>query len=99
WGHTVYAAPDGPAALGAAASFQPDVALLDLGLPRMDGLELARRVRQVPGLTALPLVALTGYGQEEDRRRCHTAGFQFHFLKPVDPELLRQFLVNLARPV
>jgi signal transduction histidine kinase/methanogenic corrinoid protein MtbC1/CheY-like chemotaxis protein len=89
-GHEVAVAYDGPAALRAAEARRPEVALLDIGLPSMDGYELARRLRPQPGLGRTVLVALTGWGQEEDRRRSAEAGFDHHLVKPVDlPELQR----------
>jgi PAS domain S-box-containing protein len=91
FGHAVHTAHDGPAALEAAASFRPEAILLDIGLPRMDGYEVARRLRQAGQDKAL-LVALTGYGQEEDRRRSREAGFDLHLVKPVDPQELEEIL-------
>jgi signal transduction histidine kinase/CheY-like chemotaxis protein/PAS domain-containing protein len=86
-GHEVAVALDGPSALALAAGFNPDVAILDIGLPVMDGYELASRLSQL--LTPRPLlVALTGYAQERDRRRAREAGFDEHITKPVDPEHL-----------
>jgi CheY-like chemotaxis protein len=94
WGHDVRAAQDGPAALALARVEPPDVALLDIGLPGMDGYALARALREARPDRIL-LVALTGYGHEEDRRRSQEAGFTHHLVKPVDPvsllELLSQF--------
>jgi CheY-like chemotaxis protein len=87
-GHEVRTAYDGPAALEAAEAFDPAIVLLDIGLPGMDGYEVARRLRQLPGRDKVLLVALTGYGQEEDRRRSREAGFDHHLVKPVDPEVL-----------
>ena len=82
-GHEVLVVHDGPSALAAADRFTPDVALLDIGLPVMDGYDLARRLRAM--LASPPrLVALTGYGQEHDRRRSSEAGFDEHLVKPVD---------------
>lgn len=83
-GHVVELAFDGPSALDLATRFVPDVALLDLGLPVIDGYELANRLRQVGGWGAVPLAALTGYGQPNDRERTYTAGFSAHLIKPVD---------------
>jgi PAS domain S-box-containing protein len=81
-GHEVLVAHDGPTALGAVPAFHPDVALLDIGLPVMDGYELARRIKkEVPA--APRLIALSGYGQEDDRRRSLEAGFELHLVKPV----------------
>ena len=91
WGHDVRTAHDGLTALEAARSFNPQVVLLDVGLPGMDGYELARRLR-AEGLAGDLLVSITGYGQEEDRRRAEEAGFDHHLTKPVDPDtLLRLF--------
>jgi signal transduction histidine kinase/ActR/RegA family two-component response regulator len=83
-GHDVRVAHDGPAALGVSAVFRPDVAFLDIGLPVMDGYELATRLRQQPGLEAVRLLALTGYGQESDSERSRAAGFHEHLVKPLD---------------
>jgi two-component system CheB/CheR fusion protein len=90
-GHVVHKAHDGPAALEAALDLRPEVVLLDLGLPRMDGYEVARhlRARQPDGLV---LIALTGHGQEEDRRRTREAGFDHHVVKPAAPETLLRLI-------
>jgi CheY-like chemotaxis protein len=90
WGHEVQTAHDGPGALEAARAHQPDAILLDLGLPVMDGYETARRLRE-EGLGRL-LVAVTGFGAAEDRRRTAEAGFDTHLTKPVSPEALRRAL-------
>ena len=82
-GHDVRVAYDGPAALRAAAEFQPRLALLDLGLPELDGYEVARRLRQSRPDDPLLLVAITGYGQDADRKRSAQAGFDRHLVKPV----------------
>ncbi len=97
-GQEVRVAHDGPEALALAGSFLPEVALLDIGMPGMDGYEVARRLRANPDLQGLLLVALTGWGQEDDRRRSEEAGFDRHLVKPVDPEVVRELLVGL-RPV
>ena len=92
-GHEVEVAKDGPAALRIAAERLPDVALLDFGLPGgLDGCEVARRLQEKTAGRKLLLVALTGYGQEEDRRRSLEAGIHLHLLKPVDPEELEKLL-------
>ena len=83
-GHTTSVAHDGPTALVAAAAFKPHIALLDIGLPVMDGYELARRLREQPDLRKTRLFAITGYGQESDRERSRDAGFQEHLVKPID---------------
>ncbi len=94
-GHEVRTAYDGPAALDLARARPPEVVLLDIGMPGMDGLEVARRLRQDLGLKQALLVALTGYGQEEDRRRSREAGFNAHLVKPADMRALERLL---ARP-
>jgi CheY-like chemotaxis protein len=91
-GHNVRTAHDGPSAIQEARAHRPDVILLDIGLPRMDGFEVARRLRQDPDMRAVLLIAMTGYGQEEDRRKTQEAGFDLHLVKPVDAdELTRIF--------
>jgi signal transduction histidine kinase len=87
-GHTVEVAHDGPSALERVAKFRPRIALLDIGLPAMDGYELARRLRKQKGLARLKLAAVTGYGQASDRRRAERAGFSEHLVKPIDVERL-----------
>ncbi|MEO7743340.1 MAG: ATP-binding protein [Usitatibacter sp.] len=89
---------DGRAALDAARAFQPAVMLLDLGMPGMSGLELARRVREDPALRNTTLVALTGWGQREDRRRSEEAGFDYHLVKPADLPTLQSILRGDAAP-
>jgi CheY-like chemotaxis protein len=91
WGHDVRVAHDGPSALACAREFRPQVILLDVGLPGMDGYELARRL-QADGLRGELLVSVTGYGQDEDRRRAEEAGFDHHLTKPVNPDTLRRLL-------
>jgi two-component system CheB/CheR fusion protein len=93
-GHEVCTAQDGPAALEAAAAYRPNVILLDIGLPRMDGYEVARRLREQGTLQGSLLIALTGYGQEEDRRRSHEAGFDAHLTKPADLAALENLLAG-----
>ncbi len=92
-GYDVRAAPDGPTALQLAASFRPEVAVLDIGLPAMDGYELAQHLREQLGKDAPKLIAMTGYGQNEDRERARRAGFAIHLVKPVDPA---QLLASIA---
>jgi CheY-like chemotaxis protein len=82
-GHEVHIAQDGLEAIEAAATLQPHVILLDIGLPRLNGYEAARRIREQQGHQGLTLVALTGWGQQEDRRRSQEAGFDAHLIKPV----------------
>ncbi len=83
WGHAVRTASDGASALEVAREFRPDVVLLDIGMPDMDGFETARRLRAEHGPDAMVLVAVTGYGQEDDRRRSRDAGFRHHLVKPL----------------
>jgi signal transduction histidine kinase len=97
-GYEVRVVGDGPAALEAAPGFRPDVVLLDIGLPKMDGYEVARRLRRDPATGDVLLVALSGYGQDEDRRRSHAAGFDAHFVKPVELEKLQALLAGASRP-
>jgi signal transduction histidine kinase len=94
-GYRTLAAHDGPSALAVIDSFQPQLAVVDLGLPVMDGYELARHLLARPASTALQLVALTGYGQPKDRERTSAAGFAAHLVKPVDIAQLRQVIERL----
>jgi CheY-like chemotaxis protein len=95
-GHEVRMAHSGVEALEAAAVFRPEVVLLDIGLPGMDGYEVARRLREQNDGAETLLVAMTGYGQEEDRRRSRAAGFHRHLVKPVDLNDLRALLASSA---
>ena len=92
--HTVRTAHDGPAALRLLDDFEPEVVLLDLGMPGMSGIDLARRMRIERRLDDVVLVAVTGWGQDEDRRRTREAGFDHHLTKPVDWALLAPILAN-----
>ncbi|MDB5750283.1 MAG: putative histidine kinase, hybrid, partial [Ramlibacter sp.] len=85
-------AHDGPQALAAAAGFRPEVVLLDIGLPGMDGYAVARALRAHPELARVHLIALTGWGGAEDRRRAMAAGFDHHLTKPVDLGVLEDTL-------
>jgi signal transduction histidine kinase len=91
-GHEVKLAYDGETALRVAKQFGPDIVLLDIGLPRLSGLEAARRIRHDLGLHDALLIAMTGYGQEEDKRRSREAGFNAHLVKPVDLSELKALL-------
>jgi signal transduction histidine kinase/GAF domain-containing protein/ActR/RegA family two-component response regulator len=86
---------DGPSAIAAAEDFDADLALLDIGLPVMDGYEVARRLRQIPGTRAMRLVALTGYGRSSDKQKALEAGFDQHIAKPVEFDTIRDLLVRL----
>jgi CheY-like chemotaxis protein len=94
-GHSVRSARDGAGGLALAAQSPPEVALIDIGLPDMDGYELARRLRTARGCERLSMVAITGYGRPEDRQRAVEAGFAAHLTKPVTPERLRRALARL----
>jgi signal transduction histidine kinase/DNA-binding response OmpR family regulator len=96
-GHRTALAHDGLDALEVAIRFEPDVALLDIGLPVMDGFELARQIRSNPALTSTRLIAVTGYGQEHDRQRTQAAGFDAHLVKPVDIQQVSDLIVELTR--
>jgi CheY-like chemotaxis protein len=97
-GNVVCRANDGLEAVATAESFRPDIVLMDLGMPRLDGYEAAKRIRQAPWGRALTLVATSGWGQEEHRRRSREAGFDHHLVKPVDVASLRSIL-HAPRPV
>ncbi len=94
-GADVHIAYDGSSALEAMRIFRPSVALVDLGMPGMDGYELARRVRENPESRGVMLIALTGWGQEDDRRRSKEAGFDHHLVKPIDLGALQTLLASL----
>ena len=96
-GYLVRTAHDGPSALLAAAEFRPEIALLDIGLPVMDGYELCRRMRETYPTDSLRLVALTGYGQASDKARSRDAGFDSHLVKPVDLQELQRVLEGFGR--
>ena len=98
WGHEVATAGDGAAALETAPAFLPDVVLMDIGMPGMDGYETASRLRELPGLSGAAFVAVTGHGMAEDVRRTADAGFDSLMLKPVQPDDLRALLARYAEP-
>ena len=95
-GADVHTASDGPTALDELEAYRPSVMLLDIGMPGMDGLEVARRARQRPGSRDLAVIALSGWGQDEDRRRSREAGIDYHLVKPVDLVELGHLLTALA---
>jgi CheY-like chemotaxis protein len=99
-GHTVRLAGNGLQALDMAREFQPDIAFLDIGMPGMSGYEVARAYRQLPGSESAVLVAVTGWGAEEDRARSRAAGFNLHLTKPVAmaeiDRLLASMMTSLA---
>lgn len=94
-GHETHAVYSGQEALERVESFRPDVVLVDIGLPRMNGYDLANRLREA-GHPALRLVAITGYGQVEDRERAHAAGFDDYLVKPVEEPALERALARLT---
>jgi len=96
-GNDVNTAHDGLEAVALAAEFRPNVVLLDIGLPKLNGYDAARRIREQAGGGEIVLVALTGWGQEEDRRLSREAGFDHHIAKPVDFATLRQLIAGLKR--
>ncbi len=95
-GYQVRTAADGLSALAAAEAFRPHAVLLDIGLPVLDGYEVARRIRANPGFDGIVLIALTGYGQDADRARSQQAGFDHFFVKPTDPRVLCDVLGRCA---
>jgi signal transduction histidine kinase/CheY-like chemotaxis protein len=94
-GADVHVVNDGVAALAAVEKYRPDVVLLDIGMPGMDGYEVARRIRELEGVGGVTLIALTGWGQEDDRRRTREAGFDHHLVKPADIVALQTLLGTL----
>jgi CheY-like chemotaxis protein len=95
WGHDVAYACDGPSALETAEQWQPQAVFLDIGLPGMDGYEVAERLRELPHAKDAVLIAITGYGQEDDRVRSRRAGIDHHLVKPVAPDALRSLIDSL----
>jgi len=94
WGHEVHVVHDGPTAIEVAQTHPPEVVLLDIGLPGMSGYEVARALRQQVGLSRTLMIALTGYGQEEDSPQSQEAGFDHHFTKPIAPAVLQELLAR-----
>lgn len=97
-GNDLHTAYDGLEAVAEAETFRPELVLLDIGLPKLNGYDVARRIRQQPWGLHMVLVALTGWGQDEDRRRSQEAGFNFHIVKPVDLAALEELLAKPIRP-
>ena len=95
-GHLVESANDGRHALEAAERFRPDVILLDLGMPGMNGYEACREIRKQPWGGGMLLIAQTGWGQDQDRQRTKDAGFDGHLTKPIDQNRLEEILTNLS---
>jgi CheY-like chemotaxis protein len=96
-GHDVRTVTSGPAALDAVRAEVPDVVLCDIAMPGMDGHAVAREVRALTGPGRVTLVAMTGHGLDEDRQRSRAAGFDHHFVKPIDPTEIEDLLRDVAR--
>jgi len=95
-GHEIYEAADGAAGVRQALSLRPDMALIDIGLPNLNGYEVARQIRAMPGGREIFLIALTGYGQPGDRQLAREAGFDAHLVKPVDIHRLSEIIAATA---
>ncbi|HEU5443871.1 MAG TPA: response regulator [Steroidobacteraceae bacterium] len=95
WGHEVAFAYDGPSALETAQQWRPEAVFLDIGLPGMDGYEVAERLRELPQAKDAVLIAITGYGQDDDLARSRQAGIDHHLVKPVAPDALRSLIDSL----
>jgi CheY-like chemotaxis protein len=93
-GHEVKVTFSGPEGVAAAAAWKPQAIVCDIGLPGLDGYGVARAVRQTPATAHIRLIALTGYGSDDDRRRAREAGFDFHLVKPAPPEVLEELLAQ-----
>jgi CheY-like chemotaxis protein len=96
-GHDVRVAHDGASGMSVAREFAPEAVLIDIGLPVVDGLQVARRIRQEPGLGNVLLIALTGYGQDTDRQATRDAGFDHHLAKPVEFKTIESILATVDR--
>ena len=97
-GHEVRVVHDGATAVEIADAFVPDFAFLDIGLPRINGYEVAKRLRASEITCDAALVAVTGWGQEDDKRRAREAGFDLHMVKPVEPDQILEVLASFKRP-
>ena len=96
WGHTAHVAGDGAEALALAAAFQPDLVMIDIGMPGMSGWELARQLRHVAGIEHAILMVVSGYSQPSDLERSLAAGCDMHLTKPVEPDELKRLLQLVA---
>jgi CheY-like chemotaxis protein len=94
-GHDTRTAHDGETAVATAQTFLPDVVLLDIGLPKLNGYEVAQRIREQSWGAAMYLIAVTGWGQDEDRQRSSEVGLNLHMVKPVEPAALEKLLAGL----
>ena len=95
-GHDTRTAHDGESAVSTAETFLPDVVLLDIGLPKLNGYEVAQRIREASWGASMYLIAVTGWGQDEDRQRSSEVGLNLHMVKPVEPSALEKVLATLA---
>ena len=95
-GQDIQTAHDGVEAVQAAATFRPEVVLLDIGMPKMNGYESAQHIRQQPWGKGMALVAVTGWGQEDDKKRAIEAGFDLHLTKPIEPVALEKLLAEFT---
>jgi CheY-like chemotaxis protein len=93
-GHETAVAHTGPEGVRLAREWHPQVLLCDIGLPGMDGYGVARALRREPATAKTHLIAITGYGQEEDRKRSHSSGFEYHLVKPVNPDDIERLLAG-----
>ena len=93
-GNETLTASDGLEAVAAAEAFGPDVILMDIGMPRLNGYEACRRIRERPWGRSVVIVAQTGWGQDDDRRKSREAGFTLHMVKPIDPAALQKMLAE-----
>jgi CheY-like chemotaxis protein len=98
YGYDVSVAHSGPDALATAARNKPEIVILDIGMPGMSGYEVAQRIRAEPWGKRTLLIALTGWGQEEDKRKAFDAGFDHHLIKPIDPDALEALMGSALRP-
>jgi CheY-like chemotaxis protein len=97
WGHEVHVAYDGADGLRTACTFEPDCLLLDVSLPKLDGYRLARLLREQESLRGSKLIALTAYSDEHNIHRAREAGFDYHLVKPADPDVIRSLLTMLKK--
>ena len=97
-GHVTRVAHDGASAITAATEFAPDVVIMDIGLPVMNGYAVVKTLRERPEFANVHFAAVTGWGQDEDRRKAREAGFDSHFTKPLSPAMLEALLASIARP-
>src|SRR5277367_2719834 len=98
WGHVVETCHESDLAVTVALNFLPEIVILDLGMPRVSGLEVAKMMQNTPALESVRLIAVTGYGQTDDINQTRQAGFEHHLVKPIDFEVLRHVITSPALP-